>query len=827
MRILENVKRKERMKSLTSNCQDESSPFFDKTEKLLSGIVDEIKMFEQNTFVTEKLLSTIHPTNSFFSQNINFEYDTIRVAADGGAIAVIHKAGTEMMMRSINLYDSCLNHINQIMLKTSSQIQNFYLTAEEMLVIVYDSTEVEVYDQRGNLIVETTVCPDMEFVIYTSFLPNGFFLATFAGKVYFISDYSKLICNSVFCEDLDLIPAIQFCVPVPAEPGVHGPMLWAFAEVSQDKKIKELLLCIQENNIQSTDFAEKILSITFSANYQMAAVLLQDSLIICTSDFQSAYDRLILDKIVVKSATWCGNSTILLTTNKYLLMVGDSSTVVKWPMPSGCHVCNEVDGARIITSDNIIYLREIPDVPLDFVYYSKDKSKGGKSPAFTFFQKVERTYEFTQSDPCVTLGKKLPEAINGCLEASKFFRKPELVKELLRIVSQFKDDIPTYDSKDYLRVLSHIRVISHLSMPPINMPLTEAQLAHLGHESLVVRLCNRFLHIHAYKIADYLGTKTETIASHWANCLIRSHAKNDEIMERLKSNDTTIDFVELATIAFELSERSKSSEEKKIKEELALSLVRCVKVKARTVPLLIKRGQWAAAVEAAVNSNDSSLLVFVLKSATEKNQDDLVRSCISAHRIALDGWLKLHPDDPMKADLLEKSGLVRQSLLAKLEEGKSTKQLKEKARQFKDYLATDLVDRIEQLSEICKQIGIEYNNENMKSITPYSVFDKVLEIGDAKKIKMAAQMLKFSSDEILNRKVNFAVKNNNEELLRDAAKKAKQNELMYVLIDIAQQKYEREARILLEYISNEEMKEKCLQFIEANPAPEQQNNNES
>ncbi|KAK8885622.1 hypothetical protein M9Y10_041072 [Tritrichomonas musculus] len=809
------------MKSLIAKCQDETSPFFDRSEKLLNGIVDEIKTFEDNTFVTEKLLQTQNPSNSFFSQNINFEYDMIRIAADGGSIAVIHKAGTEMMMHSINLYDSCLNHINQINLKTSSQIQNFYLTAEEMIVVVYDSTEIEVYDQRGNLIVETIVCPNIEFVIYTAFLPNGFFLVTFAGKVYFVSDFSKLNCISVFCEDLDLIPAIQFCVPVPAEPDKHGPILWGFAEIASNKQTKQLLLCIQENNIQTTDFSEKILNITFSANYQMAAVLLQNSLIICTADFQSAYNRLILEKITVKNITWCGNSTILLNTNKYLLMVGDSPTVIKWPMPGGCYVSNEVDGARIITADNIFYLREISGVPLDFVYYSKDKTKGGKSPAFTFFQKVERPYEFTQSDPCIKIGNKLPEAINGCLEASKFFRKQELVKELLKIVSRYKDDIPNYDSKDYSRVLSHVRVISHLSMPPINMPLTEAQLAHLGHESLVVRLCNRFLHIHAYKIADYLGTKTETIAAHWANCLIRSHASNDEIMKRLRTNDTTIDFVELATIAFELAEKSKTEEGRRSKEELALELAKCVKVKSRTVPLLIRRGQWAAAVEAAVNSNDTSLLVFVLKSATEKQQDDLVRNCITEHRIALDGWLKLHPNDPMKSELLEKSGLTRQSILMKFDEGEPLKNLRDKAKQSKDSFNIDLIDRIDQLSEICKELDIPYNNENINTMTAYDVFDKVLETGDPKKIKNAISILKFSSDEVLSRKVNFAIQTGNTEILHEAAKKAKQSELPYVLIDLAEQKRENEARILLEYISNEETKDRCQQIIIANSASPQ------
>lgn len=764
---------------------------------LLENPVDEVHDFETSTYTKESLLPEPLSPGFFFTSHIDYEYDQIRSASDGGSFAVIHKSD-ESMMHSIVIYDSMLNKVREISGDRKTGIKDFYLTPEEMLAVLYESSLICVYDQRGNLIISKTVCSDqMVFIVVSSFYDSGLFFATYDGHVYHVTDFSKLSVEE-FPNCSEFSNYMTYGIAVPPIEGQHGACLWLHANYNG-----KLLICVQESGIQTVDFQDDIKLISFSADYQMAMVLCSDSMVICSPTFSEAYVRLNFSEIAIRDAVWCGSSSVLLTTATKLVMVGDSSNFLTWDMPGGCFVKTEIDGARIVTKNDVLLIREVSGVPLDFIKKKKD------SPTLKFFTAVGERRKFAVGDPIADMAEILPEALDGCLYAAKFFRKAALVRTLLGAVSRYKRNVEKYDCTQYSHIITNVRIVCNLAEYPLNMPITDAQLTHLGYPRLLLRLCNRYQHLYASRICEYVGERNEVILTHWAHCLVRSHGTIEEILSKLASS-TNVDYVELATCAFDLAEAETDLEASEQRRQLALALLKKNKVQSRSVPLLIRRNQWAEAVESAVNSNDSSLILYVLKTATERCQDDIVKQCITNHVLALEAWLKLHPDEPNKAELLEKTGLLRDSLYLRFKNGEDLNVLKEKAKAEKDPLDLDVFERKQSVLEACKSLGVEFS----EGITPNSLMDMAIERGDAKLVKTVAKQLKLGSDEILNRKMEYSLKTGDAQFLLDAAREAKERDVLDVVMRLAETGHEQEARMLSELVKSEELVEELQENLD-------------
>ncbi|KAH0787290.1 vacuolar protein sorting-associated protein [Histomonas meleagridis] len=749
--------------------------------------------FSGAIFIKEKLRSNPLPEDSHFSKNINFEYDMIRAAPIGGCVGVIHMTGGNENF--IALYDSCLNFIRKIPSPVPSPIKDFFITPEEVIVLLYEHNEIYAMDQRGKKIESKIICQG-EYIITSAFYDYGLFLFTFSGKVLHVKNFITMEVE-VFAEenteDTMLIPNLKNVAVVPPN-DEHDFVVWGYA--TRPETFEYMLICIQEGDIQSVHFPDEINLMRFSANYQLALVLCQDSVYICSSTFDRAFDRLQIDGVPLKNATWCGNSSVLIYTENEMIMVGDTEQILSWPMEKGCTFTTEFDGARVISHDDIWYIREVMGAPLDFI------KEDNEAPSYKFFSAVSDPRSFVNSDPIVEMSSELPKAIEGCLDCCKFYRNQDFVRSLLLCVAKFKNKVEDYNTQDYLDAITNIKITSNISKEPVNMPLTESQLLHLGYRRLLLRLCNRFLHFYAFRIAEFLNDYEELIYSHWANCMLRSNASPTEIVRRIKNNGYNFDYVELATLAFDLADELNDPQ----KKELALNLLKENKVKSHSVPLLIRQGQWSAAVEAAVTSNDISLIAYVLNSATEQYQDDIVRKCISQNKIALSCWLKLHPEESEISNLLMKSGSTRTSRYYRMINGDDIKRIKADSKKDKTSSKLDLeiYDRINDLKETAAKFNIEFTND----LTAYKLFDKVLEATGEQKIAMnVAKALKMSSDEILNRMIEMAIKLNKDELMRDGAKIASQDDIYNAILDLADAGRNREAMYMINFIKSNEKKE--------------------
>ncbi|KAH0790413.1 vacuolar protein sorting-associated protein 16 [Histomonas meleagridis] len=740
--------------------------------------------FSGATFIKEKLRSEPLPPDSHFSSNINFEYDIIRAAPEGGCIGVIHKSGDNENF--IALYDSCLNFIRKIPSPVPSPIKDFFITPEEIILILYEHNELFAMDQRGNKIESKIICQG-EYIITSAFYDYGLFLITFSGKVIHVKNFTTMEVEE-FAEEVGensmLVTNLKNIAILPPN-DEHGFIIWGYA--TKPETFEYMLVCIQQGNVQSVNFPDEIMSMHFSANKQLALVLCQDSIYICTSTFNRSFVRLQIDGIAVKCAMWCGDSSVLISTDDEMIMLGNTNKILTWPMEKGCIFTTEPDGARIISHNNIWYFREVIGAPLDFIEQDE------KSPSFRFFSAVSNPRSFVISDPLVEMGSDLPKAIEGCLDCCKFYRNQDFIRSLLLCVSKYKNKIENYNTQEYSETIAHIKITSNLAKEPVNMPMTESQLMSLGYQRLLLRLCNRFMHFYAIRIAEFINDYEELVYTHWANCMIRSSASPTEIIQRITNNGFNFDYVELATTAFDLADELNDPQ----KKELALGLLHENKVKSHSVPLLIRQGQWGAAVEAAVNSNDTSLITYVLNTATEQKQDDIVRQCISQHKIALHCWLQIHPDETDVADLLLKSGSVRDARYCRYMKGEDLKNIREEAKKDKTSKDSEIYDRINDLKETAAKYKIEYTPD----LTAYKLFENILEAKfELKNAMAAAKALKMAPDEVLGRAVDVAIRNNKEDLMKEAAKGANQEDLCELILDLADSGKKKEAKMLLSYV---------------------------
>lgn len=747
-----------------------------------------------STFITEKLLSSPLSPTSFFSAHINFNYDKIRFAADGGCFGVIH-TDFEDIGNSIVIYDSCLNYVRTLDLSqyNESKIKDFYITPEEIFIVLFNDNYVLVVNQKGNKIVGKYVTD--EFIQLSEFYENGLILVSFSGIVFNVKNFAKLEVEE-FARNERIIQALNYIKVLPRNNN-HGLIIWGVAlPVSDDEKQK--LVCIQKNNVQAIDFQHEVIRIEFNADYSMALILAKGTILICSSTLDEAYNQLDIDFDVL-DIKWCGISSILISTGEQIIMIGNTDKTLTWAMENGCIFTTEVDGARIISNNDISYIREVSGAPLDFI------KQNIESIPFKFYSKVSQPKLFAISDPLIEMQNDLQNAIDGCLETCKFFRNQEFVKNLLLYICKYKSRIKNYDTHEYSNLITSTRIIFNMSKEPINMSLTEKQLNHLGYYRLLLRLCNRFMHYVAYKIADFLNDYDELIYSHWANCMIRSGADPQTIIDRIKKNDHNFDFVELATYAFEIADETIDKQ----KEQLALGLVNENHIKSRSVPLLIRQGQYSAAIEAAIQSNNSQLIEYVIKVATESNQDDSIKDIIVQNKAALNIWLQLHPEDPLKSELLYKCGFSSESMLLRMKEGEEISKLRDESKKDKNTLDYEIYDRLNSLKLLADKYGIEYGPD----LTPYSVFDQIIKIGDKNDIKNSAKLLKLNDNEIFRRKVEVGLLTSNKELIISAAKDAKQKHIYYLVLDLLDRNQKETAALLIEFIKSAEMVDELKSYF--------------
>lgn len=150
-----------------------------------------------------------------------------------------------------------------------------------------------------------------------------------------------------------------------------------------------------------------------------------------------------------------------------------------------------------------------------------------------------------------------------------------------------------------------LRVLNAVRFFEIGMPLSLEQFHRLTAERLVERLLSRNEYLLALRVAEYLRLPTDGIYVHWAKAKVKLGTEDDEticrlVVEKLKGKPG-VSFEEIAHTAYNEG-----------RGRLATQLLNHEPRGGRQVPLLLAMEEDELALDKAIESGDTDLMLFVL-----------------------------------------------------------------------------------------------------------------------------------------------------------------------------------------------------------------------
>lgn len=205
----------------------------------------------------------------------------------------------------------------------------------------------------------------------------------------------------------------------------------------------------------------------------------------------------------------------------------------------------------------------------------------------------------------------LTEAVDTCVNAAGREFNIKWQKRLLKAASFGKSVLDIYNSDDFVDMCETLRVLNAIRDFNVGMPLSFEQYHRLTPEKIIQRLLQRHNYLLALKIAGYLKLPTDRIYVHWASTKVRIGAEDDEaicrlVVERL-SGKPGISFEEIARAAHHEG-----------RNRLATELLNHEPRGGSQVPLLLDMEEDELALDKAIESGDSDLILSVLLKLKKK-----------------------------------------------------------------------------------------------------------------------------------------------------------------------------------------------------------------
>ncbi|KAL9096876.1 MAG: hypothetical protein Q9165_000840 [Trypethelium subeluteriae] len=397
-----------------------------------------------------------------------------------------------------------------------------------------------------------------------------------------------------------------------AKPPTEHVVSWAIIPPSQSLSLSvEVLLAVRQTIyvIDISESEDRMLQrgpfdhISISENGKFVALYTEDGKVwVISSDFQnklSEYDT--QAKTRPRAMEWCGNNAVVLAWEDEVHIVGPNGASSKFFYDNWVHLIPDIDGVRILTNDVCEFLQKVPDVV-------EDTFKLGSTSSSSVLVDAARELEnqSPKADDSIKLIRPvLDEAVDACIKAAGHEYRIPLQKQLLKAASFGKSVLDLYNSDDFVDMCELLRVLNAIRFYEIGLPISYDQFVRLTPERLVKRLINRSEYLLALRISDYLHLSTERIYVHWASQKVRLSTDNDEetcrlIVERLKGK-VAVSYEEIAKAAFDEG-----------RAQLATGLLNQEPRAGKQVPLLLNMEEDSIALDKAIESGDTDLILYVL-----------------------------------------------------------------------------------------------------------------------------------------------------------------------------------------------------------------------
>ncbi|KAI9683849.1 MAG: hypothetical protein M1829_004183 [Trizodia sp. TS-e1964] len=365
--------------------------------------------------------------------------------------------------------------------------------------------------------------------------------------------------------------------------------------------------------------------ISVSPNGRFAALYTEEGrLWVISSDFQnklSEYNSGVKSR--PRDVQWCGNNSVVLAWEDEVHMVGPNGSVSKYYYEGRVHVIADIDGVRLISNDTCEFLQKVPDVTEDVFKF------GSSSPASVLVDAVEQLEKKSPKadDNIQLIRANLVEAVDTCVKAAGHEFNIHSQKQLLKAASFGKSVLDLYNSDDFVEMCETLRVLNAVRFYEIGLPLSYDQFVRLTPERLIQRLINRGEYLLALRLSEYLRLPTDKIYVHWASQKVRVSSDDEDsicrmIVQKLDGK---------AGISFEKIARAAYDEGR---ARLATELLNYEPRAGKQVPLLLSMEEDEIALDKAIESGDTDLIMFVLIQLKQKLKPDTFFRVINSRPVA-------------------------------------------------------------------------------------------------------------------------------------------------------------------------------------------------
>ncbi|PFH57008.1 hypothetical protein XA68_15649 [Ophiocordyceps unilateralis] len=309
-----------------------------------------------------------------------------------------------------------------------------------------------------------------------------------------------------------------------------------------------------------------------------------------------------------KYVEWCGADALVAWEDEvHIIGPGEQSTTFIYES-TRVHVISEHDGARLITNDFCEFVERVPSDTLEVLGPASESS-----PASILLDAVgQLDRESPKADDYIQLIRpSLTEAVDTCVNAAGREFDTPWQKRLLRAASFGKSVLDMYNSDEFVDMCETLRVLNAVRAYETGIPLSYEQYHRLTPERLLRRLLQRHDYLLALKIAGHLKLPTDRIYVHWASSKVRAGTEDDETICRLVvarlSGKPGISFEEIARTAYHEG-----------RTRLATELLNHEPRGGRQVPLLLDMEEDELALDKAISSGDTDLMLMVLMQLKKK-----------------------------------------------------------------------------------------------------------------------------------------------------------------------------------------------------------------
>ncbi|KAI1451138.1 vacuolar protein sorting-associated protein 16 [Annulohypoxylon stygium] len=545
---------------------------------------------------------------AIFDQDLDLDNYIVAGAPYGGAIAlcrddtkIISYQPSKSSKPSIDIY-SCAGKLLKSIAWDKGSIKGLgWSEDEKLLVVSYDGTVRCYYNLQGDFTQFSLGREAEDFGIHSCrFYDHGMVALLTNNALISVSSYDE--------------PRPK-ALATPPEGEVHA---WAIISPSFTlSRSVEVLLSIDKTvyTVDKTECEDRFLDIgpfshiSVSPNGKFAALYgLDGKAHVITADFQSRLsEHDSKSQLIPKYLEWCGNDAVVVAWEDEVNVVGPNAAVASYVYEGRIHVIADHDGVRLITNDVCDFIQKVPDVIDEVFRY------GSESPASVLLDAVEQLEnQSPKADDNIQLIRpNLVEAVDTCVAAAGYEFNVHWQKQLLKAASFGKSVLDIYNSDDFVDMCETLRVINAVRYYEIGLPLSYEQFQRLTPEGLIQRLINRHEYLLALRIAGYLRLPTDRIYVHWASAKVRVGTEDDDsicrlVVEKL-SGKPGISFESIARAAYDEG-----------RGRLATELLNHEPRAGRQVPLLLSMEEDEIALDKAIESGDSDLILFVLLQLKKK-----------------------------------------------------------------------------------------------------------------------------------------------------------------------------------------------------------------